>query len=376
MAGRHIPALVIGALHSSFMSSTGVRQAARFAAVAAIGLTVANCANQPQQRSSSGSREIGAFSDSRKYGKASPRVVADGETVPKGGGRYHVGNAYRVAGKTYVPSERPVGHSQAGLASWYGEAFHGRKTANGEVYDRRSYTAAHPTMPLPSYARVTNIRNGNSIIVRVNDRGPFHGGRVMDVSERVANALNFKGEGTTRVRIDYLGKAGLAGSDDVKLAASLRTDGQPAVSPIGPGATTMVASAEPFGRPAASLRPNTPPAQPAAFASRPAPNATPIPSEPDDEVAETPAAPAAAPAAARALAYQPTPVRGIPAPPNRPFDLGTIPGASSPVRPGSLSFAPQTGQLSTFQKGNPLATLPSATFTPPKGKTIKTALAR
>ncbi len=91
------------------------------------------------------------------------------------------------------------------MASWYGDAFHGRRTANGEVYDMRSLTAAHPTMPLPSYARVTNLSNGYSVIVRVNDRGPYHGGRVMDVSSRVADVLDFKSTGTAKIKVEYVG---------------------------------------------------------------------------------------------------------------------------------------------------------------------------
>ena len=114
------------------------------------------------------------------------------------------------------------------MASWYGDAFHGRRTANGEVYDMRSLTAAHPTMPLPSYARVTNLGNGYSMIVRVNDRGPYHAGRIMDVSSRVADMLDFKGAGTAKVKVEYVGPAPLAGTDDSTLVASLRTDGTPA----------------------------------------------------------------------------------------------------------------------------------------------------
>ena len=162
-----------------------------------------------------------------RYGvRPSPRVVADGEDVPQGGGRYQVGKPYKIAGKTYVPSEKP--YAVVGPASWYGSDFHGRKTANGEVFDRASLSAAHPTMPLPSYARVTNLRNAHSIIVRVNDRGPYHGGRVMDVSERVAEALDFRSTGTARVKVEWVGRAELSGSDTNKLLASLRTDGQPA----------------------------------------------------------------------------------------------------------------------------------------------------
>ena len=91
------------------------------------------------------------------------------------------------------------------MASWYGAAFHGRRTANGEIYDMASLSAAHPTMPLPSYARVTNLGNGYSVVVRVNDRGPYHAGRVTDVSSRVADILDMKAMGTARVKIDYVG---------------------------------------------------------------------------------------------------------------------------------------------------------------------------
>ena len=129
-----------------------------------------------------------------KYGPASPRVVADGDPVPRGGGQYLVGHPYTVAGRTYYPRENES-YSAVGMASWYGDAFQGRRTANGEIYDMRSLTAAHPTMPLPSYARVTNLVNGYSIIVRVNDRGPYRGGRIMDVSSRVADVLDFKSAG-------------------------------------------------------------------------------------------------------------------------------------------------------------------------------------
>jgi rare lipoprotein A len=107
-----------------------------------------------------------------KYGvSSSPRVVALGDPVPKGGGTYRVGKPYTVAGQLYVPEEN-VNYRQEGLASWYGDDFHGRLTANGEVFDMTSLSAAHPTLPMPCYARVTNLANGKSLIVRVNDRGP------------------------------------------------------------------------------------------------------------------------------------------------------------------------------------------------------------
>jgi rare lipoprotein A len=160
---------------------------------------------------------------------ASPRIYNDGDPIPKGNGRYHVGKPYVIAGVTYVPQENPDYRAE-GIASWYGDAFHGRLTSNGEIFDMRTITAAHPTLPLPSYVRVTNLSNGRSLIVRVNDRGPFHANRVIDVSVRAADLLGFKSQGTARVRVEYVGKARLEGSDDQQLAATLRHDG-PARAP-------------------------------------------------------------------------------------------------------------------------------------------------
>lgn len=176
-----------------------------------------------------------------KYGvAASPRVVQSGEVVPRGGGTYRVGKPYTVGGRIYTPEEN-MNYRAEGLASWYGDDFHGRLTANGEVFDMTSISAAHPTMPMPSYARVTNMRNGKSLIVRVNDRGPFHGNRVIDVSHRAAKLLEFDRMGTARVRVEYVGRASLDGSDDNRLLATLR-EGAPAPAP----STVMVASAKPF----------------------------------------------------------------------------------------------------------------------------------
>src|SRR6202041_3313712 len=180
------------------------------------------------------------FSQS-KYGHASRKVVADGQAVPHGGGQYLVGRPYTVAGRRYYPAEN-LSYTAGGMASWYGAAFHGRRTANGEVYDMASLSAAHPTMPLPSYARVTNLQNGYSVIVRVNDRGPYHAGRVMDVSSRVADVLDMKAMGTAHVKVDYVGPAPIEGSDDSQLLASLRTDGSPA-NMIGYSAPVMMANA-------------------------------------------------------------------------------------------------------------------------------------
>jgi rare lipoprotein A len=200
--------------------SDPVNLMARGAIAAGACLILANCASS------------GKFASrvDPKYGvSSSPRVVAFGEPVPKGGGTYRVGKPYTVAGRVYVPEE-DTDYREEGLASWYGNDFHGRLTANGEVFDMASLTAAHPTLPMPCYARVTNLSNGKSLIVRVNDRGPYHGNRLIDVSNKAAELLEFKGNGIARVRVEYVGRAPLEGSDDRQLVATLRT-GVPAPSP-------------------------------------------------------------------------------------------------------------------------------------------------
>src|SRR5579883_3542807 len=155
---------------------------------------------------------------------ASPRLVRAGYPIPKGGGRALAGGKpYVIAGRVYRPKDNP-NYLAIGTASWYGDAFHGRRTANGEIFDRDAISAAHPTMPLPSYARVTNLRNHYSMIVRVNDRGPFTGGRIMDASRKTAELLEFSRVGTTPVKVEYIGAAELSGSDDLALLATLRSD--------------------------------------------------------------------------------------------------------------------------------------------------------
>lgn len=122
---------------------------------------------------------------------------------------------------TYLsPSERA--YKKVGRASWYGAAFNGRLTANGEIYDMHNLTAAHPTMPLPSYARVTNLENGSSIIVRVNDRGPFAADRVIDLSQQAATMLDYKDDGLADVKVEYVGRAPIEGHDSEFLLASYK----------------------------------------------------------------------------------------------------------------------------------------------------------
>ena len=128
--------------------------------------------------------------------------------MPKGGGRYHIGKPYEVAGVWFNPKEQP-GYDKVGVASWYGPQFHRRMTSNGEWFDMNELTAAHATLPLPSYAKVTNLENGRSVVVRINDRGPFVGTRIIDMSRRSAEVLGFKPQGMAKVRVQYIGPAPL-----------------------------------------------------------------------------------------------------------------------------------------------------------------------
>jgi rare lipoprotein A len=204
--------------------STG-RRIASFGACALACLALANCASSSRV-------------DSRWGVSASDRVVQQGDAAPKGGGVYKTGGPYVVGGQTYYPQE-DAHYRAEGLASWYGDDFHGRYTANGEIFDIEGITAAHPTLPMPSYVRVTNLANGRSIIVRVNDRGPYVHNRIIDVSTRAAHLLGFYERGTTNVRVEYVGRAPLEGSDDRILAATLRENG-PAPAP----SNVRLASAE------------------------------------------------------------------------------------------------------------------------------------
>ena len=138
-------------------------------------------------------------------GTGSPRYTGS-EPMPKGGGRAVVGKPYSVAGKKFYPKLDP-NYDKVGLASWYGPKFHKRMTSNGEWFDMEYLSAAHATMPLPSYAQVTNLENGRTIVVRVNDRGPFVDTRIIDLSKKSAEVLGFQNKGLAKVRVQYIGPA-------------------------------------------------------------------------------------------------------------------------------------------------------------------------
>ena len=144
--------------------------------------------------------------------------------------------AARAEEVTVIPRQPPAHerYSAVGIASWYGNELRGHRTADVEIFDSQALTAAHKTLPLPCYARVTNLSNGRSVVVRVNDRGPFVGGRIADVSARVATLLEFNHGGVAKIRLDYLGKAPPAGSEDANMSAHLQTLDAPRPALPGP----------------------------------------------------------------------------------------------------------------------------------------------
>jgi len=132
-------------------------------------------------------------------------------SLPPNAGIYKIGQPYQVEGTWYYPREQPD-YDETGIASWYGPTFYGQQTANGEVFNANALSAAHRTLPMPVNVRVTNLENGKSLLLRVNDRGPFARGRIIDVSEQAAKLLGFYGKGTARVRVTYMSRANLPGT--------------------------------------------------------------------------------------------------------------------------------------------------------------------
>lgn len=152
------------------------------------------------------------------------RLISSTEdTTPK---NYKIGKPYQIAGVWYYPQE-DYKYDESGIASWYGAKFHGRRTANGEVYDMNALTVAHRTLPMPSFVRVTNLENGRSLILRVNDRGPFARGRIIDISRRGSQLLNFQRQGTARVRVQVLADQSRALKTRITSQAQLAKAGSP-----------------------------------------------------------------------------------------------------------------------------------------------------
>jgi rare lipoprotein A len=192
-----------------------------------------------------------------------PRPVEDHTVqVPPNAGVYKVGQPYQIDNVWYYPREQPD-YDETGIASWYGPTFYGHHTANGEMYDGNQLTAAHKTLPMPVNVRVTNLDNGKSLIVRVNDRGPYARGRIIDLSKRAAELLDVVQTGTARVRVTYLSRADING----------------APPPITPPAIANALPAAPAGKVDTAALGIVPGAPVAAAPARPAAPSRPIPSQ-------------------------------------------------------------------------------------------------
>lgn len=186
-------------------------------------------------------------------------------TVPPNAGIYKIGNPYQIEGTWYYPREQPD-YDETGIASWYGPSFYGHATANGEIYNAGDLTAAHRTLPMPVNVRVTNLGNGRSVVVRVNDRGPYAKGRIIDVSEAAAKLLGFYGVGTARVRVTYVARA--PGSD----GRPLPSETPPEIASAVPAVPAPKVDADKL-----ALVPGAPVAPPVRVATLPAPAPDPLP---------------------------------------------------------------------------------------------------
>jgi rare lipoprotein A len=160
--------------------------------------------------------------------------------------QYKVGKPYQIQGVWYYPEE-DYQYDESGIASWYGTKFHGRKTANGEVYDMNALTAAHRTLPMPSFVRVTNLENGRSLILLVNDRGPFARGRIIDISRRGSQLLNFQKQGTARIRVQVLADQSRVLKSRIGNRDELAKTGSPITVGRMPKAKVQIQSLEPAG---------------------------------------------------------------------------------------------------------------------------------
>lgn len=176
---------------------------------AVLGLALAGCGSAPPAKQASAPPKGGGYYlDDGPEANPPPDLDAVPDAVPRDEPLHRFANrTYAVLGNTYTPQTARSAYSQEGVASWYGRRFHGKKTASGELYDMYAMTAAHPTLPIPSYARVTALDSGRSVVVRINDRGPFHSSRVIDLSYTAAHKLGYLQRGSARVRVESLDPA-------------------------------------------------------------------------------------------------------------------------------------------------------------------------
>ena len=178
--------------------------------VAAVVLLLAGCGSQPSSPAKKPSptataKSGGYYLDDGPGANPPPNLDAVPDAVPRKEPLHRYANrSYVALGNTYTPHTERRAYREEGLASWYGRRFHGKKTSSGEPYDMYAMTAAHPTLPIPSYARVTALNTGKSVVVRINDRGPFHSSRLIDLSYTAAYKLGYLGSGSARVRVESI----------------------------------------------------------------------------------------------------------------------------------------------------------------------------
>lgn len=163
----------------------------------------------------------------------------------------YAGPPYQVAGRWYVPAHEP-NYDEVGTASWYGPTFHGKAAASGETFDENELTAAHPTLPIPSLVRVTNLENGRSVVVRLNDRGPFVDDRIIDLSKAAGAALDMHAKGTAKVRVQYVGPAPAMGGGGAAQVQPQRISAAPVALPpvVAPVVKPVAVVAQPATQPA------------------------------------------------------------------------------------------------------------------------------
>ena len=184
-----------------------------YSGVAVLTLALAGCSSTPPAAGKSSApaktaKSGGYYLDDGPEATPPPNLDAIPDAVPRDEPLHRYANRpYDVMGSSYTPQTQRRAHSEEGVASWYGKRFHGRKTASGERYDMYAMTAAHPTLPIPSYVRVTSLASGKTVVVRINDRGPFHKQRIIDLSYAAASRLGYISKGSTRVRVESLDPA-------------------------------------------------------------------------------------------------------------------------------------------------------------------------
>ena len=275
-----------------------------------------------------------------------------GQAAAPSRGYYKVGAPYQVEGVWYYPGP-DYSYDETGIASWYGPDFHGKNTANGEVYNMNDLTAAHPTLPLPSIVRVTNLDNGRSIVVRVNDRGPYVRGRIIDLSRRAAQLIGMIGTGTAKVRVQILPDESrqavlLAQQGEIpsaeRIASAVPTEKVTAETLVPPPGVQAVPGPTPAPAPA---RPAQPPPAPVMVASA---QAAPLPAQATPVAAPQPveSAPLAA-AAAPGLSPMPVPAAAAADPVKGVLDQAVI---TMPVKATSIYV--QVGAFSQYDNANRL----------------------